>query len=54
MQKTQTKTQSFLWPGRDFVLRGQCCSREIMRYMGGKDPIRALGVQAKVSQVTNT
>lgn len=25
-----------------------------MRYMGGKDPIRALGVQARVSQVTNT
>lgn len=25
-----------------------------MRYMGGTDPIRALGIQAKVSQVTNT
>lgn len=25
-----------------------------MRYMGGTDPIRTLGMQAKVSQVTNT
>lgn len=25
-----------------------------MRYMGGTDPIKALGTQAKVSQVTNT
>lgn len=25
-----------------------------MRYMGGTDPIRTLGIQAKVSQVTNT
>lgn len=33
---------------------GQCCCGEIMRYMGGTDPIRAVGIQAKVSQVTNT
>lgn len=32
---------------------GQCCSREIMRYMGGTDPIRTLGTQAEVSQATN-
>lgn len=33
---------------------GQCCSREIRRYMDGTDPIRTQGMQAKGSQVTNT
>ena len=49
---THTHARPFLWPGNGTWCRG--CSREIMRYMGGTDPIRALGFQAKVRQVTNT
>lgn len=51
---TRTHAHNLSWPGRDFGAGGQCCFAEITRYMGGTDPIRTLGMQAKVSQVTNT
>lgn len=36
------------------VLGDSVVPQRLWRYMGGTDPIRALGMQAKVSQVTNT
>jgi len=53
---THTHTHTFLWPGRDLlkVLGDNVIPERLWRYMGGTDPIRTLGMQAKVSQVTNT